>query len=75
MCISLIIFLRVFVNIPGNSRLLVEEEKFRKSGKKKYETLAEKMLQLYSRLNALTAGGVNGESSMYYCLPIVVLWL
>lgn len=40
----------------GNSRLLVEEEKFRKAGKKKYEQLSERMLQLFGRLNSLTAG-------------------
>ena len=42
--------------IVGNSRLLVEEEKFRKSGKKKYEQLSERMLQLFGRLNSLSAG-------------------
>ena len=36
--------------------MLVEEEKFRKSGKKKYEQLSEKMLQLYTKLNSLTSG-------------------
>jgi hypothetical protein len=34
----------------------VEEEKFRKAGKKKYEQLSERMLQLFARLNALTSG-------------------
>jgi hypothetical protein len=36
--------------------LLVEEEKFRKGGKKKYEVLSERMLQLFAKLNALTSG-------------------
>lgn len=29
----------------GNSKLLIEEEKFRKNGKRKYEQLSEKLLQ------------------------------
>lgn len=34
----------------------MEEEKFRKAGKKKYEQLSERMLQLFGRLNSLTTG-------------------
>jgi hypothetical protein len=43
----------------GNSRLLVEEEKFRKAGKKKYEVLSEKMLQLFAKLNTLTGASTT----------------
>lgn len=34
----------------------MEEEKFRKAGKKKYEQLSERMLQLFAKLNSLSSG-------------------
>lgn len=51
-----LIVMSLYHFLSGNSRLLVEEEKFRKTGKKKYEVLSEKMLQLFARLNSLTSG-------------------
>jgi len=45
----------------GNSKLLIEEEKFRKNGKKKYEQLADKMSLLFTKLSSLsTAGSGSG---------------
>jgi hypothetical protein len=47
----------------GNSKLLIEEEKFRKNGKKKYEQLADKMSLLFTKLSTLsTSGSGNGTS-------------
>lgn len=48
----------------GNSKLLMEEEKFRKNGKKKYEQITDKMLQVYQKLislnqNTSTSGGID----------------
>lgn len=53
-----------FLLSTGNSRLLVEEEKFRKTGKKKYEVLSEKMLQLFAKLNSLTSGNNAAGASV-----------
>ena len=41
-----------FILFVGNSKALVDEEKFRKNGKKKYETLSEKLLHLSSSLQS-----------------------
>jgi len=42
---------------------LIEEEKFRKNGKKKYEQLADKMSLLFTKLSTLsTTGSSNGTT-------------
>ncbi len=46
----------------GNSKLLIEEERFRKNGKKKYETLTDKMLQLFAKLTTLI--GASNAAAM-----------
>ena len=53
--------------LTGNSKALVEEEKFRKNGKKKYEVLSEKiisahvsLLRAVGSLNGLPSGVVPG---------------
>jgi len=40
---------------------LIEEEKFRKNGKKKYEQLADKMSLLFTKLSTLSTTG-NGTT-------------
>lgn len=47
--------------LSGNSKLLVEEEKFRKQGKKKYEQITAQMLQLFQRLTHMT--NLNGHDN------------
>lgn len=42
---------------------MMEEEKFRRNGKKKYETITDKMLTLYARLNALVQQAQQQTSS------------
>lgn len=42
--------------LSGNSKLLIEEEKYRKNAKKKFESITEKMVYLYAKLNALSSG-------------------
>lgn len=39
--------------LSGSSKMLVEEEKFRRNGKKKYEAISEKLLALHAKLLAL----------------------
>ena len=46
-------FLVIYETFSGNSKLLMEEEKFRKNGKKKYEQITDKMLQVFHKLSAL----------------------
>jgi kinesin family protein 4/21/27 len=41
--------------LSGNSKMLIEEEKFRKAGKKKYESISEKMFALYAKVQSLAA--------------------
>jgi hypothetical protein len=41
--------------VTGNSKALIEEEKFRKNGKKKYEILSEKMINQHNVLTTLTS--------------------
>ena len=43
--------------LSGNSKALVEEERFRKNGKKRYEALSEKIVSATMQLQALAAGG------------------
>lgn len=43
--------------------MLIEEEKYRKNGKRKYEQITEKMLQLYQKLLATTTS--SSTSAMY----------
>ncbi len=48
--------------LTGNSKALVEEEKFRKNGKKKYEVLSEKIINAH--VNLLKAvGTLNGMAN------------
>jgi hypothetical protein len=43
--------------LSGNSKALVEEEKFRKNGKLKYESLSKKILAAVEKASALSNGG------------------
>jgi hypothetical protein len=42
---------------------LIEEEKFRKTGKKKFEQITEKVLSQYTKLNALVAETHNNSNN------------
>lgn len=48
--------------LTGNSKALVEEEKFRKNGKKKYEVLSEKIISAHASL-LRAVGSLNGLPS------------
>jgi hypothetical protein len=43
-------------SLSGNSKALVDEEKFRKSGKKKFEIISEKLLEAARAAQACSAG-------------------
>jgi hypothetical protein len=49
--------------LSGSSKALIEEEKFRKSGKRKYEQITERMIALAGVLEQLNAR--NGSSSPF----------
>ena len=56
--------------LSGNSRALIEEEKFRKNGKRKYEQITERIIAMAEMLEQLTAtaaaaspGGSVGSSN------------
>ena len=61
--------------LSGNSRALIEEEKFRKNGKRKYEQITERIIAMAEMLEQLTAtaaasspggsgsGGSNGSGN------------
>ena len=56
--------------LSGNSRALIEEEKFRKNGKRKYEQITERIIAMAELLEQLTAtagasspGGSTGGST------------
>lgn len=55
--------------LSGNSKLLIEEEKFRKNAKKKFEMITEKMVQLYAKLNVLASGGYQQISASVLSSP------
>jgi hypothetical protein len=40
--------------LSGNSKALIEEEKYRKNAKKKYEVISEKLIQIFQKLISLT---------------------
>lgn len=44
----------------GNSKLLIEEEKFRKTGKKKFEHISEKLLLSFNKLQQLSSTAIDG---------------
>lgn len=50
--------------LSGNSKALVEEEKFRKSGKRKYEMLTEKLVQMAHQTQQYTEDGVLLTTSL-----------
>lgn len=45
---------RAKVLLSGNSKLLMEEEKYRKNAKKKYEVISEKLVNIFQKLINLT---------------------
>jgi len=49
--------------LSGNSKALVEEEKYRKNGKRKYEQIVEKMTQAVALIQQL--GGRRSASGLY----------
>ncbi len=59
--------------LAGNSKLLMEEEKFRRSGKKKYEAVTDKMLSLHARLAALVSAAQGGSGSIEIKLDLSAL--
>ena len=48
--------------LSGNSKALVEEEKFRKAGKRKYEQFTERIIVLAEQLESLTATAGSGDA-------------
>jgi hypothetical protein len=48
--------------LSGNSKALVEEEKFRKAGKRKYEQVTERIIVLAEQLESLTATAGSGDA-------------
>lgn len=50
------------VLILGNSKALIEEEKFRKASKRKYEQLSEKIVSSYGQLQGLLSGQAVASS-------------
>jgi hypothetical protein len=49
------VWLNILCGFTGNSKALIEEEKFRKNGKKKYETLSEKLMHHHQALLSLVS--------------------
>jgi hypothetical protein len=49
--------------LSGNSRALIEEEKFRKTGKRKYEQITERIIALAEQLDQLTAGACESSAA------------
>lgn len=44
----------LIIDDTGNSKALIEEERFRRHGKRKYETLAEKIIQVMSQVHRMS---------------------
>ena len=53
----------------GSSKALIEEEKFRKAGKRKYEHISEKILSTFSSLHRLATNNNNNNPLHIHDVP------